>query len=445
MDYLEIEEDIQFENSKLQKCLYCDNSLPAKSKEHIFNSCWGGTHKTGQIICDDCNSYFSNSKVDDSFQNIVQFIMNAGQFKGERHKTVPTIETNSRYKLEAGGKPVRDSEIKLFKKEDGEVSIAINASSKSEARKMLKANYDKIENLLERELTKEEIEKILGAVRNSTVQQEQVGPLNVGFELPIQEQYQSAAHTMLKCLVMFDVQTAISENLIPIREFARFDKGSWENFGINALSEVAMINNFQKLYVKYNTVEIFYSKALGKIIGCLVILGRIKRWIILSNNYVGPDKVLFVVENLNSGGKIERLRWVSKLDAIPLVSTNLKAPTQNDFLNESQTIISESISIDAPINELKIALEKFTNKHKVVDEVALKRVSELFVDYCVTLIKVNNIEHLSDSDLNRFLEENNFNSILKEYEGKSTTDKDFIKSSLGFFDKLMAYTLNTKM
>jgi hypothetical protein len=46
--------------SELKKCLYCDNSLPAESKEHIFNSSWGSSYEDGYLICHVCNNEFSN-------------------------------------------------------------------------------------------------------------------------------------------------------------------------------------------------------------------------------------------------------------------------------------------------------------------------------------------------------------------------------------------------
>ena len=84
----------------INKCFYCNGTLPAKNKEHIFNSCWAGSHKTSKLICDRCNNKFSS--IDGVFAPYTQFIMNAGEFKGERHRKIPEISLSDDYILAPG-------------------------------------------------------------------------------------------------------------------------------------------------------------------------------------------------------------------------------------------------------------------------------------------------------------------------------------------------------
>ncbi|UHA76263.1 hypothetical protein [Paenibacillus sp. 481] len=48
----------------------------------MFNSCWTGKHKTGALICDECNASFG-SEVDLAFKSYTKYQMNVWSLKGE--------------------------------------------------------------------------------------------------------------------------------------------------------------------------------------------------------------------------------------------------------------------------------------------------------------------------------------------------------------------------
>lgn len=126
--------------SELTKCFYCGTSLPATAKEHIFNSSWGGSHKTGNLICGECNSSFSK-QTDLAFSVYVQAVMNSWGFKGERHKEVPKILLENEYLLDQGAKlklkqPLVEDKILP----DGKIKSNLTFNSKSQAKRWIEGD-----------------------------------------------------------------------------------------------------------------------------------------------------------------------------------------------------------------------------------------------------------------------------------------------------------------
>jgi hypothetical protein len=126
--------------SELTKCFYCGSSLPATAKEHIFNSSWGGSYKTGNLICGECNSSFSK-KTDVAFAVYARAVMNSWVFKGERHKEVPKISLGNGYFLDQGAKlklkpPLVEDEILP----DGRINSNLTFNSKSQAKRWIEGD-----------------------------------------------------------------------------------------------------------------------------------------------------------------------------------------------------------------------------------------------------------------------------------------------------------------
>ncbi|MHC5763461.1 HNH endonuclease [Nostoc sp.] len=97
--------ELQLRLSERKECLYCGATLPATKKEHIFNSCWGGSFSTNKLICGKCNEYFSQT-IDSELTTYTKFVMNSWGIKGERHKQIPEIVTDEcEYNIRAYAKP----------------------------------------------------------------------------------------------------------------------------------------------------------------------------------------------------------------------------------------------------------------------------------------------------------------------------------------------------
>jgi len=278
---------------QLKSCFYCNNPLPATTGEHIFNSCWGGSHKTKRLICDECNNQFSD--IDATFQIYTDAIMNANLFKGERHKQIPIIgkdDPNLDYYLEAGGKPKLKKT--LLEKNNQDNGIKILSPSKKQARNYL--NSDELESVWGRKLSEEEQKNYLTQAKS---EQEYIDNLEVGKTINLNHQYRSTAHTALKCFGFFLPQLVTGEDMKEIKEFARYGKGDWRYFAVDVeqFFSIPKEVDWMKLDVHYNSMEIYWCSYLGMVVGVLNILNRVKRAVILSRNYSGNEKYLLMFED----------------------------------------------------------------------------------------------------------------------------------------------------
>ncbi|MCU6791909.1 HNH endonuclease [Paenibacillus sp. WQ 127069] len=436
MNHFTSETDLPFQAKLLSGCIYCSGTLPAKNHEHIFTSCWGGTHKTGQLICDTCNSAYS--QIDNSFAPYTKYVMNAWQFKGQRHKEVPKIATETNYTIEKGAKPKRKSEVSFELQEDGGLRIRANVSSKSEARKLILNQKGLIEEKIGRKLTDDDVEKIHDHIRNSAFVEEAVGALDVEETLCIRDEYRSAAHTLIKCMALFDPQTASSELMSQVRDFARYDRGNWEYFALEASTVVSFVGQINSLEVKYNSAEIYYSRLLGKIIGVITILGRVKRWMVLSGTYSGPDQILFVFERINSGGRLESMRLSARshLQPIPLIQTNFKHPTFEQFYLEISVLAQDSVAFDAPYADLISSADKLRKEFTVVDEDCLNEFTRIYLDYLKTLASTVDSKFYPQ-EMRRQIWELGFTELLTRFHNVSLNEPEIQEKLFYPFTTLM--------
>lgn len=439
MDVFTIDIDLDFMTNKLSGCIYCNGNLPAKNLEHIFNSSWGGTHKTGQIICDTCNSEYG-ANIDTSFKVYTKYIMNAWEFKGQRHAEVPTIETVEGFTIERGGKPKRKSEVNITKNEDGGFRIQANVGSKGEARKLLIKQKDEIEKEIGHELTEEEIENMHHLIRNSESVKEQVGRLEVKEEIRIQDEYRSATHTLIKCLALYDPQTAISGPLKAARDFAHKDVGNWRDFAIEAKPLISVLDQFNSIDVKYNAVEIYYSKSYGKIFGCLTILGRVKRWVVLSHKYNGPDQILCVREPMNRGTKLQSNK-ISFNESFPIINTDFKQPTMEQLFGQLAKIINDSISIDAPYAQFQNESNKLYEKYTIINDDSLKEFTECIATYLGTLAVYFEVK-LNAEEIKQLIWDRGFTDLLENYNMRSLNDVEIGKKMANILTSLMDFIIN---
>lgn len=187
--------------SELTNCFYCGNPLPATAKEHIFNSSWGGSHKTGNLICDVCNSSFSQ-QTDLAFAVYVQAVMNSWVFKGERHKEVPKIVLGNEYFLDQGAKlklkqPLVEDEVLP----DGRIKSHLVFNSRSQAKRWIEG--DGLATWLGRPPSAEEQECLKKIIIEAQPDITDAKPQLTSTQLNLRQQYRSTAHTILKCLGFF--------------------------------------------------------------------------------------------------------------------------------------------------------------------------------------------------------------------------------------------------
>lgn len=437
MDKLNITDNFKPNLNNVKQCIYCEKSLPAKSKEHIFNSCWGGVHKTGQIICDECNNSFS--AIDGVFDIYTRFIMNANQFKGQRHKEIPEIATDSEYYIGPGGKPTRNPSATVIKDEDGMVRVALNAKSKSESRKLILSIKEEIESKLGRKLTSNEEEHIYKQIRESEYTSEKVGTIGISAALNIHSQYRSAAHTILKCLTMYDTQMLELEEVNTLKRFARFNEGEWREFAIGGIPNISIQGNFTSSLEKLNSVEIFYSAKLRKVIGRLNILGRLERWILISNNYEGDNKILFVFENIERGGKIGTIQCELNDISFPIINIKNSDSFNGDFFGkELENLAQQSLNIDAPIHDLQDKISRIISKNAHINNEVIQHLTSAFLEFGKLFLS-KEITKDSEVMLEDCLIKLGMTSLIEKYEGEQINNERFSEEVSNILESYMIY------
>ncbi|PIJ98123.1 HNH endonuclease [Lysinibacillus sphaericus] len=430
-----IEMNVKIRVKELNNCIYCNGKLTGTSKEHIFNSCWGGIHKTGQIICDACNSHFST--IDDSFNTFTKYIMNAWEFKGQRHKEVPTLKATDGTIIEKGGKPKKVSKFDISQQEDNSIRISINANSKNESKKMLKAKIEKIEKELGHKLTSEETEKLMKQINQTKVVSEYVGRLEMEEMIRFVDMYRSTVHTLIKCIAMYEPEIATSEQLHVAKEFAYYGKLDWTLFAIQEArpTYVSILDSAGlKEYIKFNAAEIYFSRAQGTIIGNLRILGLIDMWVLLSNNYKGPDKLLCVVEKVNGSNKLasQRVELPAELSAFigPLIDTNFEAPTQEQLLNKLATVANKSISsLEVLFDHMEKEMQNVSKKYQHVQESSMNAIEQIYLKYLRDFANFLGVT-LDIENTRSLLWERGFRKILETHATKEIISKE-VREALG--------------
>ncbi len=381
--------------SQHKKCFYCGNDLPAKNKEHIFNSSWGGSHKTGELICNECNSAFSQEEVDSAFLVYTTSVMNAWAFKGERHKEVPKIIPNDDYILDARGQlKLNSPKVEEEFQPDGSYKIGFSFNSKGEARRWF-LDGNGVEAYLGRSLTEDEKQYFRQLIAQTDFHIEDAKPQAVSVGIDLRKQYRSAAHTILKCLGLYTPDSVRSDLMHEVRSFARYDQGSWLNFAVEAHPYFSLVDQATNVFrVRYNTVEIYWSSLLKKIIGVITLLDRVKRAVVIAEDYTGPDAILSVVEDTYSTKKTPKAVFVeldSNLPPLPLI--NIKKfshsiETFNFFYYELSSLLSIYYPIDSLSSRLISGIEKIGEKVPKLNEQSLEECINLFVDFAVNLGKL---------------------------------------------------------
>lgn len=406
------------------------NSLPATAKEHIFNSSWGGSHKTGNLICDECNSSFSQ-QTDVAFAVYVQAVMNSWIFKGERHKEVPRIVLENEYFVDQGAKlKLKQPLVKDEILPDGKIKSILTFNSKSQAKRWIEG--DGITTLLGRPPSAEEQESFRKIIIETQPYITDAKPQLVSTQLNLREQYRSTAHTILKCLGFFLPEWVQEDLTKPIREFARYDQGDWRSFAIETEQLFSIAEQAVRtlgLGVHHNSVEIYWSSSTKMVVGVLTILNRIKRSVVIAQDYFGTDSILYVVENTH-GSKKPPDSVFTEFDrsqiSLPLLSVQYFTSTNKIyqyFHDELAALMGISYPIDAITARLIQEIEKNNKKNLKLDQANLEEHLNLLLVFFLDLGKIAG----TSVDINKTrssLLKYGFAAIANQHIGKLYTDAD---------------------
>jgi hypothetical protein len=438
--------ELQQRASELKNCFYCKGALPASQQEHIFNAAWGGSHKTGQLICDACNQSFSRN-VDEAFSLYTTAIMNAWSFKGQRHKSVPIIELDGDYVLEAGAKLRIKPEKPLFEEKNlpnGQIRTKISFNSKGEAKRWL--NNGAAESWLGRSLTPEEREYLLRLIQESEPQRREPEPQPASTTLDLRNQYRSSAHTILKCLGFFLPDWVCSPLTQPIRQFARYDEGDWRLFAVEPEQFFSLgeeITNLLGLGVYHNSVEIYWSSSLRMIVGILTLLNRVKRAVIISDKYTGSDKILYVFEDTNNSKKPPRA-ILAEIDSEQFCQQLLNiqyfaSPTKmyEYFQNDLVGLTTIYYPIDAITNSFRKSFEEVNKHHTTIEDSTIEQYQTLFLEFFIKLGKISQVP-VDSVKIDSKLQEYGFSILRLKFKGRNITDPEVESMIVQAFNSVLS-------
>lgn len=423
-------EQLPRRESELTECLYsyyCRNLLPAKSREHIFNASWGGCSETNNLICAECNDSFSH-EIDLAFDIYVKTVMNAWGFKGERHKQVPTIDLGNEYFLDQGAKlklkrPLIENELSA----DNKVRSNLTFNSKTQAKRWIEDGMNKWLGRPPSEIEKDAFRKI---IRESKTDKLNAKPQQKSTKLNLQQQYRSTAHTILKCLGIYAPEWVQKDSTRPIREFARNSLGDWQNFAVmikQSYSISEQVIDILGLGVHHNSVEIYWDSSTGMVIGVLTILNRIKRAIVLANNYSGPDSVLYIAENTYPSKEPLNSVFVEfdkNQSFSPLLSICYFTYSKNTleyFFNEINTLTQSTYPRDAVVACLIKSIEAKNRENQRINQTSIKEYMELFLTFFLDLGKSYGIDMDSEKIYSTLLK-HGFDNIQNQSGEKLFTD-----------------------
>nr|WP_242034041.1 HNH endonuclease [Coleofasciculus sp. FACHB-542] len=429
--------------SELKTCFYCGNSLPATAKEHIFNSSWGGSHKTGDLICNECNISFS-TQTDPAFSVYIEAVMNAWSFKGERHKDVPKIILKGDYFLEKGGMlKLKQAIIEDEIQSDGTVNPHLVFNSRSQAKHWIEEGG--MATWLGRLPSAEEQKYFKELIKQATPYALDARPQQFSSRLNLREQYRSSAHTILKCLKFYLPEWVSSDLTKPAQQFARYDQGDWRFFAVNVEQLFSIAEHAASklgLGVHHNSVEVYWCSHLKMVIGVLTILHRVKRTVVIAQNYSGPDAILYVAEDTHGSKKPPQALFAefdSKQFSLPLLGVQYFASLpkmEQFFYNELRVLVTLYYPIDAITARLIEGIKAVNEKPPRINETAIEEYVNLFLEFISNLSKILGVPIDPDRARTKLFEYG-FSSLVNQYIGRTCTDLDITDLMVKALDHVM--------
>ena len=424
--------------SELKSCFYCSCLLPASNQEHIFNSSWAGSHKTKQLICNECNQSFG-VKVDRALLIYTNAVRNASSIKDKRCKSIPTIELEGQYVLEEGATlRLKEPLIEKETQPNGQINSKISFNSPEEAKRWLQGSGP--ESCLGRALSQEERDEI---IRQAKFQSEDAQPQKALANLDLREQYRSAAHTILKCLGFFIPDLVCHEQTKEVREFARYDRGDWRLFAVEAEQHFSLADiPVSRLGVNHNSVEIYWCSYLRMVIGVVTILDRVKRAVVIAKDYSGPDRVLYVFEDTHGSGKPPRaiLAEINSQEfSLPIIEVQdfaSQTRVNQVFGNELLGLTTIYYPIDALTAKLIKKIEEVNQISVQVDEKIVEKYREAFLDLFTNLGKVLGKSIDLDKVLSK-MSDYGFETLTHRFAGRNCPDMEFNSSLVEIFKNLL--------
>lgn len=353
--------------SNCHSCIYCPAKLPSSRKEHFFNAAWGGRNKSSRLICNACNSQFSDD-FDEAFTPYTQLIRNVWNIS-TRNSAPPIIHTTGDLKILPQSKLYMEPKIQFFKDQEDKFTVNLRASSWGEVKRLL-ADDQKAIGTIGRPLSdseKADLRKKINFKRSWPGTED--GCFQVSLDLPLQ--IKSAAHTCLKVLRAYFPNYAVSNELRSIREFiTKHQDRNWQQFTFDGvlISGLDSSNHCEKQLGGpfFSSVTIIWSEHHNMVVGKVKILGRLERWVILQKNYRGPSGILIALEGINNGGEL-LASHASFGNLMPkLFDIKKQTLTEQYFGKEYFMFDRKVLGFDVYRQQIEPGISELLSKHSIV-------------------------------------------------------------------------------
>lgn len=271
------------------KCIYCKNIITSTSTEHIIQSAFGSNLKSKNIICPDCNNFFSRNesgKIDDVLANQFKEIRNLLNIWGDRKTPPPTLRNVAiidgvPLHLGPGGVPIFGKSIRNESVNDkGELTIEVQSPNLEKAKEQIfHLKRQKGENNFR--------------INNASLNQRYIKEyLKLGFsfggEIPLKAILKSLYGFIFYILRDKKININLStDSFDSLRNYLRY------NIPTNEVKANVDYNNSLPIEINSQDISnylfVFGSKSDGIIWGYKIILGQIQFSALLKSDYIGDD------------------------------------------------------------------------------------------------------------------------------------------------------------
>ncbi len=347
------------------KCLYvdhCQNPLDG-SNEHFFNKSWGGTTTSDGLICSKCNNRFSSGLVsfDTSFDDHMLMIKNARGIITDGKKNPPSITLTGNAKV---------------------------------------APYVK--------LTKQDKSKEL-APPEDIIESTCVIP---------SAQYRSAAHTCLKAIGLYFPICARHPIFRRIKSFIYTAESEYHDFAVDVIENDFFVRNRREYEVKgINHTLVYFSRRLNKVIGVVRLQGLIKRAIILSSEWEGPEATLIVTEG-KAGNALANYWEFMDSSSLTEFMTITDTPIDEEYFKKELFKLHQWRFALGPMYELNDHLNSLRDQKKVITGEQLKHLRFACKKYMLDVIPRFSDEPIEEIAIFTALDAYGIDKLIDEYNGK---------------------------
>ncbi len=370
--------------------------------------------------------------------------MNSWSFKGERHKDVPKIILEKGYFLDKGGiLKLKNAIIEDEIQPDGTMEQYFVFNSRSQANHWIEEGG--MATWLGRLLSADGQKYFKELIKQATSNVLDAKPQKFSARLNLREQYRSSAHTILKCLKFYLPEWISSDLTKPVQQFARYDQGDWRFFAVDLKQIISIAEQAASrlgLGVHHNSVEVYWCSHLKMIIGVLTILHRVKRTVVIAQNYCGPDAILYVSEDTHGSKKPPQALFAEfdlKQFSLPLLGVQYFASLpkmEQFFCNELTVLMTLYYPIDDITARLIEEIKALNEKTPRINETAIEEYVNLFLEFISNLSKILGVPIDPDRARTKLFEYG-FSSLVNQYIGRACTDLDITDLMVKALDHVM--------